>query len=96
LLVVSGRKQESDEGRYIHRGIAARSFERRFALGDYVQVKNAELRDGLLSIELAREIPEEMKPRKIEIGGSGSRQIDDRRSEGEAARNDNSKEREAA
>jgi molecular chaperone IbpA len=96
LLIVSGRKQEGDEGRYIHRGIAARSFERRFALGDYVQVKNAELRDGLLSIELAREIPEEMKPRKIEIGGSGNRQIDDRRPEGEAARNDNSKEREAA
>ncbi|HEV2078881.1 MAG TPA: Hsp20 family protein [Allosphingosinicella sp.] len=96
LLVVSGRKQDSDEGRYIHRGIAARSFERRFALGDYVQVKNAELRDGLLSIELAREIPEEMKPRKIEIGGSENRQIDDKRSKGEKARNDNSKEREAA
>jgi len=96
LLVVSGRKQQSDEGRYIHRGIAARSFERRFALGDYVQVKNAELRDGLLSIELAREIPEEMKPRKIEIGGSANRQIDDRSREREAARNDNSKERQAA
>lgn len=96
LLVVSGGKQDSDEGRYIHRGIAARSFERRFALGDYVQVKNAELRDGLLSIELAREIPEEMKPRKIEIGGSENRQIDDRRSNSEKVRNDNSKEREAA
>lgn len=96
LLVVSGRKQDSDDGRYIHRGIAARSFERRFALGDFVQVKNAELRDGLLSIELVREIPEEMKPRKIQIGGSANRQIDDHRSEGEAARNDNSKEREAA
>src|SRR5436305_1301599 len=52
LLVVSGRKQESEESRYIHRGIAARDFERRFGLADYVQVKNAELKDGMLSIEL--------------------------------------------
>ncbi|MDT8760569.1 molecular chaperone IbpA [Sphingomonas leidyi] len=79
MLVVSGRKQDSDEGRYIHRGIAARDFERRFGLADYVQVKNAELADGMLSIELVREIPEAMKPRKIAIGSGGdnARRIED-------------------
>jgi len=96
LLVVSGRKQEGEEGRYIHRGIAARSFERRFALGDYVQVKNAELRDGLLSIDLAREIPEEMKPRKIEVGGAENRRIGEQRQEAEAVPSENSRERELA
>lgn len=92
LLAVSGRKgQENDRG-YIHRGIAARSFERRFVLGDYVQVKGAELKDGLLSIELAREIPEEMKPRKIEIESSTGPAISD-----QSADNDNSnKKRKAA
>ncbi|MCW3845986.1 Hsp20 family protein [Sphingomonas sp. LB-2] len=79
ILVVTGRKKESDDSRYIHRGIAARDFERRFGLADYVQVKNAELADGMLSIELAREIPEAMKPRKIAIGSSGdnARRIED-------------------
>jgi molecular chaperone IbpA len=71
LLVVSGRRSEADGSNYIHRGIAARPFERRFGLADYVQVKKAELRDGILSIELEREIPEEMKPRRIEIGTAG-------------------------
>jgi molecular chaperone IbpA len=84
LLIVSGRKQENEERSYVHRGIATRSFERRFALGDYVQVKGAELRDGLLSIELVREIPEEMKPRRIEIGGGSSqRQIGEQRADNE-------------
>jgi molecular chaperone IbpA len=92
LLVVSGRKQENEEGRYVHRGIATRSFERRFALGDYVQVKNAELRDGLLSIELVREIPEAMKPRRIEIGGGALQvSIGDQRAD-----NENSQESVAA
>ncbi len=79
LLIVSGRKQDQDERNYVHRGIAARSFERRFVLGDYVQVKGAEMKDGLLSIELAREIPDEMKPRKIEIGAGSSASITDQR-----------------
>ena len=73
VLLVSGRKsEESDEkdGDFIYRGIANRSFERRFALADHIQVKGADLKDGLLSIELVREIPEAMKPRKIDIGGS--------------------------
>jgi molecular chaperone IbpA len=67
LLLVTGRKPPQQEGRYIHRGIAARPFERRFGLADFVQVRNAELRDGILSIDLVREIPEEMRPRRIEI-----------------------------
>ena len=84
LLTVSGRKREEDGRSYVHHGIATRSFERRFALGDYVQVKNAELKDGLLSIELMREIPDEMKPRRIEIGtGSGQTRIGDQRAENE-------------
>ena len=90
LLVVSAQKSEESERKYVHRGIAARSFERRFALGDYVQVRGAEMKDGLLTIELVREIPEEMKPRKIEIGGSAGQAITDQR-----AGNDN-KERRAA
>jgi molecular chaperone IbpA len=73
VLLVSGRKsEESDEkgSDFIYRGIANRSFERRFALADHIQVKGADIRDGMLAIELVREIPEAMKPRKIAIGGS--------------------------
>jgi molecular chaperone IbpA len=73
VLIVSGRKaEESGEtcSDYIYRGIANRSFERRFALADHIQVRGADMRDGLLAIELVREIPEAMKPRKIDIGGS--------------------------
>ena len=73
VLIVSGRKKdESDEqaSNYIYRGIATRSFERRFALADHIQVRGADMKDGLLSIELVREIPEAMKPKKISIGGS--------------------------
>ena len=76
LLIVSGRKREEDGSRYIHRGIATRPFERRFGLADHVEVKCADFSDGMLSIELAREIPEEMKPRKIPIGGDSVRQIE--------------------
>ncbi len=73
VLIVSGRKKdESDEkgSDYIYRGIATRSFERRFALADHIQVRGADMKDGLLAIELVREIPEAMKPRKINIGAS--------------------------
>ena len=70
LLIVSGRKREDEGRQYIHRGIATRAFERRFGLADYVQVKNADLRDGILAIDLVREIPEEMKPRKVSINGA--------------------------
>ena len=74
VLLVSGRKkEEAEDGKdnnYIYRGIATRSFERRFALADHIQVRGADMKDGLLSIELKREIPEAMKPRKISIGES--------------------------
>jgi molecular chaperone IbpA len=77
VLLVSGRKAEENEqqgpGEYIYRGIANRSFERRFALADHIQVRGADLKDGLLQVELVREIPEAMKPRKIDIGGSAGR-----------------------
>ena len=75
VLVVSGRKNEESEEQgsdFIYRGIANRSFERRFALADHIQVKGADLKDGLLSIELVREIPEAMKPKKINIGQGAS------------------------
>ncbi len=72
LLIVSGKKSEDEDNGFIHRGIATRSFERRFGLADHVKVKTADLKDGLLSIDLVREIPEEMKPRKIQIGGQSA------------------------
>jgi molecular chaperone IbpA len=78
VLIVSGKKKEESETKgsdYIYRGIATRSFERRFALADHIQVRGADLKDGLLAIELVREIPEAMKPRKISIGGSESEQL---------------------
>ena len=73
MLVVSGRKSDESEEKgsdFIYRGIANRSFERRFALADHIQVKGADLKDGLLSIALVREIPESMKPKKISIEGA--------------------------
>ena len=66
-LVVSGQKQGEEDAQYLHRGIATRSFVRRFELADHVQVKDARLENGLLTIELAREVPEEMRPRRIEV-----------------------------
>jgi molecular chaperone IbpA len=67
-LTVAGRKAANDENkRYLHRGLAERNFERRFQLADYVFVTDAELADGLLSISLKRELPEAMKPRRIDI-----------------------------
>jgi molecular chaperone IbpA len=76
VLIVTGRKNEEGQDKssdYIYRGIANRSFERRFALADHIQVRGADLKDGLLSVELVREIPEAMKPKKINIG-SGAQQ----------------------
>ncbi len=69
VLIVTGRKKEGDETRqFLHRGIAQRSFERRFQLADYVLVKSAVIEDGMLQIDLRRELPEAMKPRSIKIG----------------------------
>ncbi|PWE18951.1 heat-shock protein [Marinicauda salina] len=84
VLTVSGKRaaEESGEDRnFLHRGIAERSFERRFHLADHIRVRGAELRNGLLSIELEREIPEEKKPRRIAINsdaGDGAKVIEGR------------------
>ena len=81
-LTVTGEKLAEEEGKtteYLYRGIAGRSFERRFQLADHVEVKGAELKNGLLHIELKRNIPEEMKPRKIAIAaaqGKPAKQIE--------------------
>lgn len=67
-LVVSGRKAEAEEKSvFLHRGIAARAFERRFQLADHVRAQDARTENGLLHIDLVREVPEALKPRKIEI-----------------------------
>ena len=67
-LIVSARKSKEDEGRtYLHRGIATRAFERRFHLADHVRVTGASYRNGMLNIDLVREVPEALKPRRIEI-----------------------------
>ncbi len=69
LLIVAGRKAKPEEGRaFLHRGIGARAFERRFELADYVVVKAAAYADGVLSIDLERQVPEALRPRRIEIG----------------------------
>jgi molecular chaperone IbpA len=69
LLTVTGRKAANDDQRrFLHRGLAERNFERKFQLADYVVVTQANLADGLLSISLKRELPEALKPRRIEIG----------------------------
>ena len=69
LLTVKGNKQADTGRNYLYQGIAERGFERRFQLADCVRVKGADLKNGLLHIELVREVPEAMKPRKIEING---------------------------
>ncbi len=67
-MIISGKAEQSLEvAEYPYRGIAGRSFERHFNLADYVQMKGCSLNDGLLQIELVREVPEAMKPRRIEI-----------------------------
>jgi molecular chaperone IbpA len=69
LLVIQGRKRDEEPaGAMLHVGIANRGFERRFELADFVRVANADLADGLLVIDLVREVPEAMKPKKISIG----------------------------
>lgn len=72
LLVVQGKKREEveDGSELIHVGIANRGFERRFELADFVRVERADMADGLLLIDLVREVPEAMKPRKIAVGGT--------------------------
>ncbi len=72
LLTVTGKKQEAATEAYLHRGIAGRPFEHRFELADHVRVNGADLKNGLLSVNLVREVPEEMKPRKVLIETASS------------------------
>lgn len=72
VLIIRGAKGEDGAVNYIHRGIAARSFERRFALADHIRVIGADLHDGMLAVTLKREVPEAMKPRRIEISGGAA------------------------
>lgn len=76
MLTVKGDKAGDEKDRaYLHRGIATRAFERRFQLADHVEVKGANLEDGLLHIDLVRNVPERLKPRSIAIGSGAPRQI---------------------
>jgi len=70
LLIVQGKKGEESGNQFLHMGIAQRGFERRFELADYVRVDGANLEDGMLVIDLVREVPEAVKPKKIAIGGN--------------------------
>ena len=70
-LSIRGKKKEVDTERsFLHRGIASRAFERRFQLADHVEVRGADVKDGLLSVDLEREVPERLKARTIEIGAT--------------------------
>ena len=72
VLSIAGSATETEgEGQFLYRGIAGRSFERRFNLADYVEVKRASFQDGLLQIDLERKVPDALKPRRIEIDVSG-------------------------
>lgn len=72
-LVIAAKKADDDAGRtYLHRGIATRAFERRFHLADHVRVAGATHADGMLHVDLVREVPEALKPRQIEIARAGT------------------------
>ena len=76
VLTVRGRKRpQQDDKKFLHKGIAYRTFERKFNLADYVEVTGADLNHGLLTISLVKEIPEAMKPKKIEIGNKPSAKV---------------------
>lgn len=71
VLTVSGKKESEENKEYLYRGITTQSFEQKFNLADYIEVKGARLLNGLLTIKLVKEVPEAMKPRRIEINRSG-------------------------
>jgi len=76
VLTVRGKKEAADSTKnFLHQGIASRSFERKFNLADHIEVVNADLADGLLTVHLVKEIPEAMKPRTIAINGSQAKVI---------------------
>ena len=76
LSIRGEKKSEIEDTTFLHRGIASRSFERRFQLADHVEVKGASLENGLLHVDLVRQVPEAMKPRQIPIGNGGPKVID--------------------
>ncbi|HZH52411.1 MAG TPA: Hsp20 family protein [Microvirga sp.] len=76
MLLVSGQKEpEKENVQFLHRGIATRAFKQTFSLADYVNVTAAHLENGLLTIDLVREVPEEMKPRRIPIANGGGQKV---------------------
>jgi len=75
LLVVGQKQPESEDRQVLHRGIASRAFKQSFDLADFVKVTNASLDNGLLTVELQREVPEALKPRRIEIASSGPKAV---------------------
>jgi molecular chaperone IbpA len=79
MLTIEGKTGAKEQREYLYQGIAARPFRRVFNLADYVQVKQASFKDGLLMIDLAREVPEAMKPRRIAITGGSAPQIDQKK-----------------
>lgn len=80
VVTISGKKSAEQQGDYLYQGIAARAFQRRFNLADYVKVIGASMENGLLTVDLVREVPEAMKPRKIVIAnGSKPQQIEGKR-----------------
>ena len=76
LTIKGEKKPEEKERQFLHRGIATRAFERRFQLADHVEVTGADLKDGLLHVELVRNVPERLKPRTISIGNGAPKQIE--------------------
>lgn len=84
LSVVGKKREDAVEGEMLHVGIANRGFERKFELADYVRVANADLADGLLVIDLVREVPEAMKPKKIAIGGNTLEVVENDKGEDQA------------
>jgi molecular chaperone IbpA len=76
LNVKGEKKAEDKERQFLHRGIATRTFDRRFQLADHVEVKGAEIKDGLLHIDLVRNVPERLKPRTIAIGNGKAAQLE--------------------
>ena len=79
ILSIRGEKKEAEKERaFLYRGIASRAFERRFQLADYVEVRSADVKDGLLSVDLEREVPERLKPRTIEIGAMVTKGIENK------------------
>ncbi len=77
LTIAGAKKPDDKERQYLHRGIAARNFERRFQLADHVEVKGADIQDGLLHVDLVRNVPERLKPRTIAIGkGEAAKRVE--------------------